>query len=436
MKPAPLKFSTKSVRTPASPISNFMERAIENPVLINLAAGLVDTASLPVEPIAEAAAKLLADPRKARAALQYGTTQGYTPLREKALKHVCSLDRVDADQIGATASDVILTTGAQQLLYLLSEILLDPGDIVITEAPSYFVYHSVLAGDGVRVLSVPMDDDGMQPAETARLLEGLDRAGELHRVKLIYTVDYFQNPTGLTLSQSRRRELFETVRRFRNRQRILIVEDAAYRELRYEGDDPASIKSLDARNELVVYAGTFSKSCAPGVKTGYALMPAELVEPMLRLKGNHDFGSNNLSQHLLNAFLEGETYGAHVRRLQVAYRFKRDAMLKSLEREFGDLPGAHWTRPRGGMFVWLTLPEGFETGPGGTLVESAVREGVLYIPGEFGHVGEDGACPTNEIRLSFGDATIEQIEEGVRRLRRAVAQCSREQLCAATANHL
>jgi len=403
-----------------------MEQAIENPTLISLAAGLVDAASLPVEPVAATVAHLLGDPRLARAALQYGTTQGHLPLREQVLSHVCALDGTTAECIGSGASDVVVTTGSQQLLYLLSELLLDEGDIVITEAPSYFVYHSVLAGGNARVLTVPMDDEGLRTAELARMLDRLDQAGELRRVKLIYTVDYFQNPTGLSLSPRRRRELLDIVERYRGRQRILILEDAAYRELRYEGDDAASIKSLDSGNQFVVYAGTFSKPCAPGLKTGYALMPSDLIEPLNRLKGNHDFGSNNFSQYVLNDLIESGAYRRHVLLLQSAYRKKRDTMLSSLQRELGDLPGCRWTHPRGGMFVWLTLPAEMDAGPNGPLVKSAIREGVLYIPGEFGHVNEAGPCPTNEIRLSFGDATVDQIEEGVRRLRRAINLVLRE----------
>lgn len=419
---APLSFSTKSNRTPESPISYYMEQAIENPTLISLAAGLVDTASLPVDPVARAVESVLADPRTAKAALQYGTTQGYLPLREKVLAHVCALDGTKPERIQVTPGEVAITTGSQQLLYLLTEILLDPGDIVITEAPSYFVYHSVLLGNGVRVCKVPMDDEGMRTDELARLLERLDRAGELNRVKLIYTVDYFQNPTGLTLSPPRRRALMDIVRGYQQRQRILVLEDAAYRELRFEGENYPSLKSLDTHNQFVIYAGTFSKPCAPGLKTGYALMPAELIEPLTRLKGNHDFGSNNFSQYLLNALMENGEYHTHARQLQQVYRKKRDAMLEALQSEFADLPGARWTHPRGGMFVWLTLPSDVNTGPGGRLIQAAIDAGVLYIPGEFGHVGENGPTLTHEIRLSYGDATLEQIEEGVRRLRTAVAE--------------
>jgi 2-aminoadipate transaminase len=259
----------------------------------------------------------------------------------------------------------------------------------------------------------------MITSELEQLLERHDRAGELNRVKLIYTVDYFQNPTGLTLSNERRRDLVEIVKRYETRQRILILEDAAYRELRYEGDELPSIKSFDPENRHVIYAGTFSKPCAPGLKTGYALMPPGLIEPLVRLKGNHDFGSNNLSQHIICKLLETGEYDRHVTYLRGVYRAKRDTMIESLEKEFGDWPGVSWTRPRGGMFVWLTLPEEIATSPDSPLLKAALKEGVAYIPGEFGHVSAERDVPKNEARLSFGDASPDQIREGVRRLRRA-----------------
>jgi 2-aminoadipate transaminase len=419
MSDASLTFSAKATRTPESPISQFMALALNNPQLISLAAGMVDGASLPAGPVANAVADLLGDPATARAALQYGTTQGHAPLIAEVLKHVAALDGLTPERLGVRPQDVVVTTGSQQLLYMLSEVLLDPGDLVITESPSYFVYHSVLAGNGTRVLTVPMDDDGMIVADLERLLAKLDRAGELGRVKLIYTVDYFQNPTGLTLSADRRRHLMDAVKRYSARHRLLVLEDAAYRELRYEGDELPSLKSLDPENRHVVYAGTFSKPCAPGLKTGYALCPPELIDPLVRLKGNHDFGSNNLSQHVLCRLMKTGAYAEHVTYLRGVYRAKRDAMVAALEREFGTWPGVSWTRPKGGMFVWLTLPEEIVTSPDSLFLKAALKEGVLYIPGEFGHVSDEKDVPTNEARLSFGDASVEQITEGVKRLRRA-----------------
>jgi len=419
MTSAPLAFSAKSRRTPESPIAWFMAQALGNPAMISLAAGLVDTASLPAEVIGASVARLLADPATAKPCLQYGTTNGYAPLRQKVLSHVTGMDGVSASELNLSADDVMLGTGSQQLLYILSEMLFDPGDIVITEAPSYFVYHAVLEGNGARVETVPMDDDGMDIAALRTLLDRLDRAGELSKVRMIYTVDYFQNPTGLTLSAARRREMLDLVRSYAPRQRILILEDAAYRELRYEGDDIPSIKSLDTTNEFVVHAGTFSKPCSPGLKTGYAIMPSDLIEPMTRIKGNHDFGSNNFSQYILNDLLETGEYHEQVIRLRGVYREKRDAMLDALNEQFGGRDDVSWTKPTGGMFVWLRMPPHILTSPDSPFTKACIDAGVMYVPGEFGHIAGQGHRPGSEARLSFGDASPARIREGIRRLRHA-----------------
>ena len=423
MPPASLRFSSKSNRTPESPISYFMEQAIENPSLISLAAGLVDSASLPVGPIAEAMQTLLSNPVSAKAALQYGTTQGYTPLREQVLDHLGKLDGISARDLNLSTRDVVITTGSQQLLYILGELLLDPGDIVLTEAPSYFVFHSVLAGTGVRVLAIPMDEEGMKIDALKTLLGDLERSGELAQVKLLYTVDYFQNPTGITLCRERRTELMTILQRYQNQQRILVLEDAAYRELRYEGEEIPSLKSLDRDNSIVIYAGTFSKPCAPGLKTGYALMPRDLIEPLVRLKGNHDFGSGNLAQYIIHQLLLSGAYSRHVEYLREVYRPKRQMMLDSLQEAFSDALEVSWTVPRGGIFVWLSLPPSVSTGGHSPFFRAAIREGVLYIPGEYGFVGENIEVENCHARLSFGDAKVDQIREGIFRLRRAYDLC-------------
>lgn len=420
MSSAPLSLSAQSVRTTDSPITYFIQKALETPGLISFAAGLVDESSLPAGEIAAVVAEIMADGAAARAALQYGSTQGLPALREKVLNHVCQADGVKPGELNLTVDDVVLTTGSQQLLYLLGEALLNEGDIVITEAPSYFVYHSLLQSKGVRVLTVPMDPGGMDLIALEALLVKLERAGELHRVKLIYTVDYFQNPTGLTLLEARRPRLVEIARQFSKKHRILILEDAAYRELRYQGDDLPSVKKFDETNEYVVYTGTFSKPCSPGLKTGYALMPRELVGPILNLKGNHDFGSGNLAQHILNRLMESGAYHRHVVKLQDVYRQKRDTMLAVLDEEFADFPGVQWTNPYGGLYVWMTFPDHVDAGPDGTLVPASLEHGVLYVPGQFGHVlDEAGSVPRNEVRLCYAVSNLEQITEGVRRLRAA-----------------
>jgi len=420
MPPAPLARSGKSKRTTDSPITYYIRKALENPSLISFAAGLVDEESFPVADVRASAQALAADPDASRAALQYGSTRGLPELCECVLHHVCSADGVEPKELNLSPADVVITTGSQQLLYLLGELFIDPGDIVITEAPSYFVYHSLLQSHGARVLTVPMDEHGLRVDALESLLERLEKSGEIARLKLIYTVDYFQNPTGLTLSADRRPKLVELMRRYSSRHRILILEDAAYRELRYSGTDLPSLKRFDPGNEFVLYAGTFSKSLAPGLKTGYALLPPDVMEPLLHLKGSHDFGSTNFAQHLIARLMASGAYGRHIEVLRKVYRHKRDVALAAFERQFADVPGARWTIPAGGLYVWLTL-EGIDTGPNGPLVPAALEAGVLYVPGQFGHVpDENGRVPTNECRICFGVATPEEITEGLRRLRAAL----------------
>jgi len=425
MTHVPFTLSKRADQTVDQPISYFMQQAVENPGLISLAAGLVDPESLPADEVRGALDEILSDPGCAQTALQYGTTQGHLPLRERILAHVLALDGLTPRDVSLSVDDVVVTTGSQQFLYVLGELLFDPGDIVITEAPSYFVYHGVLASLGLRVLSVPMDEHGMITDALEELLIRLERSGDLPRVRLIYTVDYFQNPTGLTLSLGRRQHLMELARRFSKKQRLFILEDAAYRELRLDGTDVPSIKSLDKGNEHVILTMTFSKPTAPGLKTGYGILPRELIAPLLRFKGNHDFGSSNLNQHLIERLLASGAYGRHVQRLADVYRGKRDALVAALADEFPADSGVTWTNPEGGLYVWLRCPPQIETGPDSRFMKAALAQGVLYVPGAFCYVKDErGQAPNNEVRLCYATATAEQLREAVRRLGRAAREAA------------
>jgi len=420
MSSAPFAFSARTLRTGDSPISYFIQKAIETPGLISLAAGLVDEGSLPAAEVAAAAAAILGDDRAAKAALQYGSTQGLGGLRRQIVEALCKADGTTPAAQHLSEADVVLTTGSQQMLYILGEVIFDVGDIVICEAPSYFVYHDCLKSHGAKVLSVPMDAGGMDLDALDALLARLEAAGELPKVKLLYTVDYFQNPTGLSLSAERRPRLVEIAEKYSKNHRILILEDAAYRELRYDGPDLPSVKSFDGTNEFVIYTSTFSKPCAPGLKTGFSVLPAGLMDPVCNLKGNHDFGSTNLTQHILHHMIDTGAYAHHVEHLQSVYRVKKEAMVRAVAAEFADFPGCSWTTPAGGLYVWLSFPKHVNTGKTGKLLDRALAEGVLYIPGEFGHVPDAlGFIPRHEMRLSFGVADPAGIVEGIRRLRRA-----------------
>lgn len=417
---ASLRLSQRALQTDDTPISYFMQQGVENPNLISLAAGLVDPGSLPVDEVREVVAELLGDPRAARASLQYGTTQGYGPLRDKIYRHLLALDGLNPREAGFSADDIVVTTGSQQMLYMLGELLLNPGDIVITEAPSYFVYHGILASLGIRTLTVPMDDEGMQTDALEELLCRLESTGDLPRVKLIYTVDYFQNPTGLTLSLSRRQRLLDLAKQFSKTNRILILEDAAYRELRFSGEDIPSIKSLDSTNEYVILAMTFSKPLSPGLKTGYGVLPRDLMGPLLAFKGNHDFGSSNFNQHVLDRLLGSDAYHKHVAHLREVYRSKRDTLLSALADEFPRaISPMRWTFPQGGMYVWLSCPQSVETGAGSPFLAACLREGILYVPGDLCYVSEAGQKPRHEARLCYGVASHDELREAAKRIGRA-----------------
>lgn len=419
-----LAVSAKALRTCEPPISGLMARALGNPQLISFAAGLVDERALPFEECRMAAGRLFANEGWARGALQYGTTLGLKPLRQRLVKHLEWLEGKPAAAMGFSADQMLLTTGSQQSLYLVADALLDPGDIVIAASPSYFVFTGALASLGARVIGVPMDDEGMIVEQIPPILNRLKREGELSRVKFVYCTSFFQNPTGLTLSLERRKRLLEIVKQYSGEHRMLVVEDAAYRELRYGGPALPSIKSFDGDNQYTVLTQTFSKPYAPGLKLGYTVMPQDLLEHVLRQKGNHDFGSANLCQWLAAEAMRGSMYSNHVGHLCRIYRSKRDLMMRELTKHLR-MDQVRWTKPEGGLYLWLTLPEKIVTSPGGGLFEACLELGVLYVPGAYAY-GSDGKTPVpeNHLRLCFGQVRRELISEGIRRFAMAVSQVS------------
>jgi 2-aminoadipate transaminase len=418
-----LSLSAKARRTHEQPISYLIATALRNPRLINLAAGLVDPLTLPVEECAAITHKLFSDGAAARAALQYDTTLGLADLRRELHAHIAQLEGVNTSHLGYTPDQILITTGSQQALYLVGDVLLDPGDLVIAANPSYFVYTGTLASLGANVMAVPMDEHGMNVDAVETLLATLEREGKLGRVKLIYCTSYFDNPTGLSLSIQRRQKLFHLAQSYSKRHRILIHEDAAYRELRYDGQAMPSIKSFDRDNQSVILSNTFSKPFAPGIKLGYSAMPDDLLHAVLQQKGNHDFGSANVSQYIALEAMRDGSYSKHAELLRRSYRPKRDAVLAALDRHIPKGRGITWTHPHGGLYVWLTLPETVDTSRGSRMFQSCVAAGVLYVPGDYCMSPDDqGHVPRNHLRLSFGQVAPDQIEPGIERLANVVAQ--------------
>jgi len=418
--PTPPRFSQRTAWTEESPISDLMSRALAHPQLVSLAAGFVDQKTLPIEGVAEAFADLLNDPADARAALQYGTTPGYAPLRAHVLDLHCQLDGTTAAAANLTIDRVVLTAGSNQLLHLVAESLLDPGDIVLCAAPTYFVFLGLLANLGARAIGVASDADGIRPDALEATLAKIDAAGDLARVKAIYVVSDFENPSGATLSAERRPQVVEIARRWSRLARIYVLEDAAYRELRYEGDHLPSLRSFDPEGITVVHAGTFSKSFSPGIRVGWGLLPPCLVEPVCNRKGNIDFGSPNFAQHLVDRVIRRGGYGPQVSRLKTTYSEKLQATLAAADQFLRGIPGVSWEAPCGGLYLWLQLPPGLDAGTKGPLFDLAIEEGVLYVPGEYCFAPEGEPVRRNTIRLSFGVPTVERIAEGVAALGRAL----------------
>jgi 2-aminoadipate transaminase len=261
----------------------------------------------------------------------------------------------------------------------------------------------------------------MRPQALEETLARLDAAGKLDCVKLIYLVSYYENPSGLSLADDRRTAILEIARKWSKAHRILILEDAAYRELRYDGPVLPSVWSYDTDRDTVLYTQTFSKSFAPGIRIGFSIVPRELVRPLCDRKGNEDFGSANFNQHLLATVMEIGLYAPHVEQVRAAYRQKRDAMLAAADHYFADLPDVHWVHPHGGLYVWMSLPERIETGFTSELFQSATQTyGVMYVPGELCYGQPRSECPRHQMRLSFGVQSPAGIDDGMRRLAAAV----------------
>ncbi len=412
-----IPLSAAANRTKPSSISHLMQTALENPGLVSLAAGFVDQRSLPVEAMARTAADLLGDPVEGRRALQYGTTIGDRRLRARLIEH---LERSEGHPHGffeEAISRTVVTNGSAQLIYLVCEALLDPGDIVLVESPTYFVFLGPIQTRGARAIRIPIDDGGLCLDALEATLTELESEGQLERVKLIYTIPEHANPTGISLAAGRRKPLVDLARQWSKKHRIFILEDAAYRGLSFGASEPPSLWSQDHEADTVILARTFSKTLSPGLKIGYGILPRELVDPLVKLKGNHDFGSSNLNQRLVERVLSDGSYDRHVSSLTELYERKCTVFLSALE-EFVGAPGAglHWTVPKGGLFVWMSVPEGLDTGFEGPLFPRCVREGVIYVPGEHAFAAEPSPAPKNHLRLTFGVPSESELIEGARRL--------------------
>ena len=369
------------------------------PEVVSLAGGMPYTAALPLDAVGSMLGELVA--HNGATVLQYCAGQGDERLRE-LICDVMALEGI----IGASSDDVVITVGSQQALDLVSRIFLDPGDVVLAEGPSYVGALGTFAAAEATVLHVALDEHGLVPAALEETLAGL--AVEGRQVKFLYTVPNFHNPAGVTLATERRVEIVAICERYD----VLIIEDNPYGLLGFDGQTLPALKSLAP--DRVVYLGSFSKTFASGVRVGWAYAPPAIVDKLVLLSESQVLCPPMLSQLAVSEYLSTQPWREQIKTFRELYRERRDAMLDAL----GALmpAGCTWTKPEGGFYVWLTLPEGLDAK---VMQPRGIAERVAYVPG-IGFYA-DGAGQ-REMRLSYCYPTPERIREGVRRLAGVVEQ--------------
>jgi 2-aminoadipate transaminase len=370
------------------------------PEVISLAGGLPDTSTFPPESFARQMTRIAQE--SSAEALQYGPTEGFAATKD-CIRQVMAMEGMDPDP-----EDIIVTTGGQQAIDLVAKTLIDPGDVVIAEAPTYPGAVPVFCAYEAETIQVEVDADGMRIDLLEQTLDQLADAGR--RPKLIYSVPSFQNPAGVTMSLERRRRLVELARE----RELLVVEDNPYGMLRYEGDPQQALLKLDG-GDYVLYVGTFSKILSPGIRLGWLVAPPPVMEKVVLGKQASDLCTSTLSQYFaLEYFGEGR-WREYVEALRDVYRARRDAMLEALAEHFP--PEATWSEPQGGLFCWATLPDYIDTTD---LLARALRENVAFVPGAAAFV--DGTRGRNSMRLNFSGSNEDEIREGVRRIGAVVAE--------------
>ncbi|MSR43322.1 MAG: PLP-dependent aminotransferase family protein [Pedosphaera sp.] len=410
-------------RTAQPPISWLMQMALTRPKLISLAAGFTDNPSLPVRATRRLLNQLLASPRTGQPALQYGATAGDPELRQLTAAHLARQDGAQPDATAYSPDRLILTHGSQQLLYMVTEALCDEGDIVLVEDPTYFVYLGIAQSRRLRCRGVRLETDGVDLKHLEQVLESLKKRGELRRVKMLYLVSYFQNPTGATTSFAKKSAALALLRKYERAagHPIYLLEDAAYRELRFVGEDIASALAARGAAGRVIYTGTFSKPFATGVRVGYGVLPEPVLTAVTRIKGNHDFGTANLLQRLLARALASGEYDRHLITLRRRYGRKARVMAEAVREHFPS--HVEWAMPKGGLYIWARLPKNARSGVDSKLFKTGLANDVIYVPGALCYC-DDGTRrkPDRELRLSFGAASEASLRTGIARLGQALAK--------------
>ncbi|HKU26456.1 MAG TPA: PLP-dependent aminotransferase family protein [Candidatus Sulfotelmatobacter sp.] len=380
-------------------------KVTQNPEIISFAGGLPAPDVFPVKRFEEACHKVLSE--HGPLALQYGTTEGFQPLREMIARNLARYG------ILASADNVLITSGSQQALDLIGKLLINRGDRILIEAPTYLGALQAFNVYGAQYVAVPVDEDGL-------LTEHLDsslRSGP----KFMYVLPNFQNPAGVTLSEGRRHQLILLADKYG----IPIVEDDPYGQLRYEGEHISPLVVLDRENVRrdngftlgnVIYLSTFSKTLAPGIRLAWIVAPEDVITKLVQLKQAADLHTSTFNQYVAYEVARDGFLDQHVKLIRQVYRERRDAMLHALREYFP--PEVSWTHPKGGLFLWVSMPEGTDSQ---ALLRAALTENVAFVPGDsFYPTNGNGHDGGRHMRLNFSHSRPEQIREGIRRLSVAV----------------
>jgi 2-aminoadipate transaminase len=369
------------------------------PEVISLAGGLPDTSTFPPQSFAAQMTRIAQE--SAAEALQYGPTEGFEETKD------CILEVMGAEGMLPDPDDIIVTTGGQQGIDLVTKTLVDPGDVVICEAPTYPGAVPVFCSYQADVVQVECDEDGMRVEVLEQLLGELRAEGR--RPKFIYSVPSFQNPAGVTMSLERRRRLVDIARE----NEILVIEDSPYGLLRYGGEPLPPLYQLDG-GDFVIYLGTFSKILSPGIRLGWTVAPPPVMEKIVLGKQATDLCTSTLTQYFVREYFAERRWQRYIEDLVGIYRRRRDVMLEALSAHFP--AEATWTEPDGGLFIWATLPDYIDTSD---LLAKALRADVAFVPGQAAYVDGRGS---HSMRLNFSGVGEDEIREGVRRIGKVIAE--------------
>lgn len=383
-----LKFAERMENIKASEIRELL-KLTARPEIISFAGGLPAPELFPVEEMKVISVKVLED--MGQESLQYSTTEGYQPLREKIT------ERMKKVGISADPDHVLITNGSQQGLDFSGKVFLNPGDIVFCESPSYLGAINAFKAYQCDFVEVPTDDQGMDMIALEKAIQ------ENSRGRMIYVIPDFQNPTGRTWSLERRKKLVELA----NRYNLPIIEDNPYGELRFEGEFLPAIKSLDTEDR-VIFLGTFSKTFCPGLRIGWVYACDEVLNKFIMVKQGADLQSNSMSQRELNMFLETYDLDTHISRIRQVYHRRRDLMLETMEKEFPKT--VKYTVPEGGLFTWCVMPAHLNARD---IMEKALEKHVAFVPGGsfFPNGGHE-----NTWRMNYSNMPEDKIVEGIKRL--------------------